>query len=270
MSISDSKSLERIDKFQGIHAFLSNFYPSVIKMEGINYPSVEHAYQAAKTLDPALRKSISELPNAGAAKRYGNQISIRPDWLSVRLEIMQDLLYKKFDPSQHSGLVRLLLGTGDKELIEGNTWGDRYWGKCGGYGQNHLGLLLMQIRKTLQETEPQKLTGSIRVFSMRPDQRANGPKANETVVRVDRANPILGNPHILHNQHDAQERAQVIAAYVADSEADWQTNGPRRHAIEALAARVEAGEYIALACWCKPRPCHGDWICNKVQEVLKT
>ncbi len=105
--------------------------------------------------------------------------------------------------------------------------------------------------------------GSIRVFSLRADQRENGPEPGETVVRVDRASPVLGNPHVLHNQNDPVERAQVIAAYVADSEADWQANGPRRLAVEALAARVASGERIALACWCKPRACHGDWIARK-------
>ncbi|MHB1702242.1 MAG: DUF4326 domain-containing protein [Acidobacteriaceae bacterium] len=106
--------------------------------------------------------------------------------------------------------------------------------------------------------------GSIRVFSLRADQRENGLEPGEAVVRVDRANPVMGNPHVLHNQNDPVERAQVIAAYVADSESDWQANGPRRQAVEALAARVASGERIALACWCKPRACHGDWIARQV------
>lgn len=108
--------------------------------------------------------------------------------------------------------------------------------------------------------------GSIRVFSLRADQRENGPEPGESVVRVDRANPVLGNPHVLANQHDPAARDRVIDAYIADSEADWRAHGPRRQAIEALAARVMAGERIALACWCKPRACHGDWIVRKVLE----
>ena len=43
-------------------------------------------------------------------------------------------------------LEPLLLATGDAELIEGNNWGDTYWGKCNGQGLNRLGILLMQIR----------------------------------------------------------------------------------------------------------------------------
>ena len=113
------------------------------------------------------------------------------------------------------------------------------------------------------------MTGSIRVFSLRADQRENGPEPGESVVRIDRANPVLGNPYVLRNQHDPVERARVIADYVADSEADWLANGPRRQAIEALAARVASGECIALACWCKPRACHGDWIAQKVMACLR-
>lgn len=112
--------------------------------------------------------------------------------------------------------------------------------------------------------------GSIRVFSMRPDQRENGPEPGESVVRIDRVNPVLGNPHVLRNQHDPAERERVIAAYVADGEADWVRHGLRRQAIWALAARVAAGERIALACWCKPRTCHGDWIARKVIASLRS
>lgn len=71
---------------------------------------------------------------------------------------------------------------------------------------------------------------------MRHDQRGNGPEPGESVVRVDRTNPVLGNPHVLANQNDPKSRERVIARYIADSEGDWLTHGPRRRAIEALAA----------------------------------
>lgn len=41
------------------------------------------------------------------------------------------------------------LATGDAILIEGNTWGDRFWGVCEGFGQNHLGHVLMRVRVQL-------------------------------------------------------------------------------------------------------------------------
>lgn len=113
------------------------------------------------------------------------------------------------------------------------------------------------------------VSGSIRVFSLRADQRDYGPEPGEAVIRVDRADPVLGNPHVLRNPNDPAQRDRVIAAYIADSEADWLAGGPRRQAIEALAARVACGERLALACWCKPRACHGDWIAQKVMACLR-
>lgn len=39
----------RINSFSGSHAFLSNFESAPIFYDGLSYPTVEHAYQAAKT-----------------------------------------------------------------------------------------------------------------------------------------------------------------------------------------------------------------------------
>ena len=57
--------------------------------------------------------------------------------------IQEDLLWIKFSIPE---LRTKLLETDDAELIEGNTWGDTYWGTCSGIGQNHLGKLLMKTR----------------------------------------------------------------------------------------------------------------------------
>ena len=46
--------------FDGEFAFLSNFSPSLLEYEGLTYPTLEHAFQAAKSLDPARRIEIAE------------------------------------------------------------------------------------------------------------------------------------------------------------------------------------------------------------------
>lgn len=127
---------------------MSNFWPASIVYEGIRYPSVEHAYQAAKTLDKEERHRIAKLPSAGAAKKAGSKIKPRPDWYSVNLQIMEDLIYCKFanDPI----IRKFLLDTGDEELVEGNNWGDTFWGVCDGIGKNHLGKILMKVRERLR------------------------------------------------------------------------------------------------------------------------
>ena len=57
---------------------------------------------------------------------------------------MLELLHLKF---RHPVLKDQLLATGDVELIEGNDWGDEFWGVCCGKGSNNLGKLLMLVRR---------------------------------------------------------------------------------------------------------------------------
>jgi hypothetical protein len=67
---------------------------------------------------------------------------------------MYALLAQKFS---HDHLREKLIGTGAAMLIEGNTWGDTYWGVCNGEGYNHLGRLLMDLRDELQKPSPASL-----------------------------------------------------------------------------------------------------------------
>ena len=62
---------------------------------------------------------------------------------------MYQIVKCKFE--QNEDLKIKLLNTGNSELIEGNTWGDKIWGKVNGVGQNNLGKILMRIRKELKE-----------------------------------------------------------------------------------------------------------------------
>lgn len=135
--------LTRITKFDGAYRFLSNFYPSPIVRQNIVYPTVEHAYQASKTLDDLDRLCIARCGTPGKAKSIGKYVVLRDDWDGVRLQIMEELLLTKFVDDT---LRAKLLMTDKAELIEGNEWGDRFWGVCNGKGENHLGKLLMKVR----------------------------------------------------------------------------------------------------------------------------
>lgn len=139
--------MEYIDSFSGEYGWLSNFYLTEIEMDGKIYPSVEHAYQAAKTLNESEREFIRNLSSPGNAKRQGKKLTLRSDWKKIKVDIMHDLVYKKF--STNSILRTMLLNTGTKHLIEGNDWGDKFWGMVDGEGQNHLGKILMQVRYEL-------------------------------------------------------------------------------------------------------------------------
>jgi ribA/ribD-fused uncharacterized protein len=136
----------KIDKFTGDYRFLSNFFLSPICMNGLVYPTVEHAYQAMKTFDQEERVRIAGQPTPGKAKSAGRKVTLRSDWENVKIDIMENLLRLKF---KWPHLRDKLLATGDTELIEGNSWGDRFWGVFLGRGRNELGLALMRIRKEL-------------------------------------------------------------------------------------------------------------------------
>lgn len=135
--------MEPIDRFTGEHAFLSNFHPSPIWVAGMEFATVEHAFQALKSRDPAVREQIRQAPTPGRAKRLGRKVEIGPDWEWLRLGVMEWLLELKFSDPE---LRQKLRATGERKLIEGNHWGDTFWGVCRGEGENHLGRLLMKVR----------------------------------------------------------------------------------------------------------------------------
>lgn len=148
-------SCERqIDDFRGPFAFLSNFFPAPVTWEGVEYPTVEHAYQAAKTLDPEEREKVRRATTPELAKKMGQRLTLRPDWPEMKVEVMRSLLRQKFQ--RHADLKELLRKTGDAHLVEGNTWHDNFWGACGCAScngqpaQNWLGRLLMEVRQELK------------------------------------------------------------------------------------------------------------------------
>ena len=132
--------MNKIDSFSGPYRFLSNFYPAPVLLDNVLYPSTEHAFQAAKTTGD---RSAFLKGTPTDAKRLGRRVALRPDWEAIKIDVMLDLLRQKFNGG---GLRTKLLATGDAELIEGNMWGDRFWGVYRGVGENHLGRLLMRVR----------------------------------------------------------------------------------------------------------------------------
>lgn len=138
-----------IDKFSNQYAFLSNFYfiGRLVHYEDDPYSTVEHAFQAAKTEDLNTRLRIRRLRAPSEAKRLGRCITLRADWDTIKREVMLGLLREKF---AEPPLREMLRATQPHELVEGNTWGDTYWGVCEGVGKNWLGKLLMQVREEIQ------------------------------------------------------------------------------------------------------------------------
>lgn len=145
-----------VKEFKGKHGFLSNFYPSPIIYEGIEYPTVEHAYQAAKTNDIETRMKIAKKETPGKAKRAGGKRGIITNfdfdkWETKKNSVMEELVRLKF---QDPKLREKLLETGEEPLQEGNNWGDTYWGVNikTGRGKNILGKTIEKIRDEIKRT----------------------------------------------------------------------------------------------------------------------
>ncbi|MCK9267234.1 MAG: NADAR family protein [Alkaliphilus sp.] len=142
-----------INSFKGEYHWLSNFSPFSFKDEnGKEWKTVEHYYQAHKTLDNNERNKIWMAKDPKEAKKLGRNVKIRDDWeIDGKLICMIKAVNYKFE--QNRNLIYRLINTGDSILIEGNRWHDNFWGNCycqkckSIQGQNKLGKILMLIRK---------------------------------------------------------------------------------------------------------------------------
>jgi ribA/ribD-fused uncharacterized protein len=152
-----------IDLFVEENRFLSNFFIAQTTFEGMIFPSSEHAFQAAKTVDriTRIRFQNPKLP-AIAAKRLGKLLAIRSDWDEVKQNVMLTVVRSKFSRPE---LGDRLLTTGNEMLVEGNIWHDVVWGNCVCNttedpkfgkkpgclepGRNLLGKILMRVRTEL-------------------------------------------------------------------------------------------------------------------------
>ena len=142
-----------ITSFRDEYRFLSNFFPSPVLVAGIEFSTVEHAYQAAKSKNREDWERIASLPTPGEAKKQGQVLTVRPDWDEVKPIFMYKLVQQKF---KILDLRERLLLTGDAPLVEGNHWHDTYWGMCTcekheGSGANRLGRILMLVRDQIKE-----------------------------------------------------------------------------------------------------------------------
>jgi len=148
----EMKPTTAITRFDGEYAWLSNFWASEVVLDGKTYPTVENAYQAAKS--PTTEREIYETCTAGQAKRKGSRVRLSPNWERIKIDVMRQLLGQKFAPGKT--LTRRLIETYPDKLIEGNHWGDIFWGVCNGRGENQLGKLLMEIRYKRMGMRPEK------------------------------------------------------------------------------------------------------------------
>jgi hypothetical protein len=138
----------RIMGFFEEHRALSNFHIEQFKFAGIMWPASENAFQAMKVAAPT-RSMLLEFCSMTPAesKKEGRKVPMRPDWDSLKVKMMGEILREKFKQCPYA--KRVLLSTSDAHLEECNWWRDTFWGTYGGKGQNWLGRILTDIRTEL-------------------------------------------------------------------------------------------------------------------------
>lgn len=130
---------------------LSNFSAFRLSWKGRMFDTSEAAYHWEKfPNDAELQDAILDAPSAHEAFKLAESQKLfrRPDWDSVKVDIMREILTAK--ASQHEYVRRKLLATGDRELVE-DSWRDDFWGWGPNRdGKNMLGNLWMEVRAAIR------------------------------------------------------------------------------------------------------------------------
>lgn len=164
-----------IDSFTGDYRFLSNFAeipvlwtgaPTIHGYQVMEFRTSEHAFHAAKCVSPDALEWVTSAPTASEAKQRGRGVKIRDDWEQIKRVVMLEIQLAKFGKN-NPALGARLAATQGYQLIEGNRWGDDYWGCVPAEarrqvvmplwgperqwaGENWLGVTLMMVREVLR------------------------------------------------------------------------------------------------------------------------
>jgi len=139
---------------EGENKYLSTFEEYKFKENGIDYKSVEHYFQSKKfeRTNPEAAQEIRDSGTSQEANVAGrSNKKMRPDWDSIKYEIMYNANYLKF--KDNPTLKEKLLNTGDAEIIQQSDQ-EFYWSQNfqdPPTGRNLLGKILKDIRKRLKE-----------------------------------------------------------------------------------------------------------------------
>lgn len=133
---------------------LDNFSAFCVEINGIEYKTVEHAFQTIKFLDtaPEIANRIKNCKSPFDARSLAHQYKPlrRKDWSEIKYGVMEMLLTEKV--LQNPYVKEKLINTKPYEIIEDcGEDDDKDWG-CGldGTGENNLGKMWMKIRNNLK------------------------------------------------------------------------------------------------------------------------
>jgi ribA/ribD-fused uncharacterized protein len=166
--VSTTAALPVITEFRRQYRFLSSFYDQApftwTDWTGQLWqaPTREHAFQASKTVNEKAIHWVMTAPSAGEAKTRGRQVPLVAGWDTISRSVMLRLAVGQYQ--LYPELCALLAATAPAILIEGNSWGDYFWGAIPDSalgqmiprwadgtlaGHNWLGRVLMMAREVL-------------------------------------------------------------------------------------------------------------------------
>ncbi len=138
------------------YIYFSPYTAHAIEIDGVVYPTVEHAYQCQRYTDSVI---IEEIRNAHSSVKAW-EISCKYKHLQIpefkdkeyKLKTMKSLMVLKCE--QHEEVRKALLDSGDLKIIKHIVTyppGDGFWDDgVDGKGLNQIGLMWMEIRESLQ------------------------------------------------------------------------------------------------------------------------
>jgi len=155
--------MKKITSFSGDFHFLSSMFLCSIFIDGKTYRSTEHYYQSQKSTERSEQSRVIATASPYAAKKLARTLLLRADWKKIRNRVMYRAVRAKV--VQHLDLRERLLATGSVELLEGNNWGDSYWGvDCKTLkGKNILGKILMRVRLEVARLPKKTIAFSIKI-----------------------------------------------------------------------------------------------------------
>ncbi|MFO0718796.1 MAG: NADAR family protein [Candidatus Paceibacterota bacterium] len=136
--------------------YFSPYSAHAIEIDGLLYPTVEHAYQCARYTDRNIIEAVRNAKSPVEAWRISAQYKSNtiPEFSERKLSIMKDLMRKKVE--QHSDVRQALIDSKDMLIVKHITTGppaDGFWDDGeDGKGLNHIGNMWMEIRDDLNNS----------------------------------------------------------------------------------------------------------------------
>lgn len=137
------------------YIYFSPYTAHAIEIDGVVYPTLEHAYQCARYTDPKIISEILQAKSPVKAWEVSSKYKHLqiPEYKSEnhKLAVMEKLMRLKAE--QHEEIQKTLIDSGNLEIVKHIITyppGDGFWDDGeDGKGQNHIGKIWMKIRSEL-------------------------------------------------------------------------------------------------------------------------